>query len=70
MTLTFGAGFVYSFYPIMFAVLGSRFRSPGTGGVVAVAGGVSNSFLLALFMLEPLIFLIIFAWLRAKHVAR
>jgi hypothetical protein len=42
----------------------------GTGGFVAVAGGVSSSFLLAVLLLEPLIFLIIFALLRAKHAAR
>lgn len=73
MTLTFGVGFVYTFYPIVAAVFRSRFVNSGpagTGGFGAVAGGVSSNFLLALFVLEPLIFLIIFAWLRAKHVAR
>ena len=70
LTLTFGAGFLYVFYPIIAAIFRTRFENAGTGGVVVVAGGVSNIFLLALFMIEPFVFLVIFAWLRAKHAAR
>ena len=73
MTLTFGAGFLYVFYPIITALFRIMFESSGTAGtdgVVAVAVGVSRSFLLALFMLEPFIFLIIFALLQKRHARR
>src|SRR5688572_1021218 len=70
MTLTFGAGFVYVFYPIIAAVFQSMFGNGGTGGFGAVAGGVSNRLLLVLFILEAFVFLIILAWLPARRTAR
>ncbi len=70
MTLTFGLAFVYVFYPMIFAVLRRMLRSPGIGGIDAVAGGVSSSFLIALMVLELFIFLIIFGLLQGKHARR
>ena len=55
---------------MIFAVLRRMLRSPGIGGIDAVAGGVSSSFLIALMVLELFIFLIIFGLLQAKHARR
>jgi hypothetical protein len=70
MTLTFGLAFIYVFYPIISLVLRSMFRNPGnaeTSGVVVVAGGVSDSFLIVSVVLGVFLFLMIFAWLQRRR---
>jgi len=64
-------GFLYTFYPLIFAMLSSlrhAFSSnpAGTGGITAVAGGLSSSFLISLLLLEPFLFFIIFAVLQRR----
>ena len=58
---------LYAFYPLISAMIPSLFSSrggAGSGGIGAVAGGVGESFLWAVLIVEPVIFLIIFALLR------
>ena len=57
---------VYAFYPFAFAISRSMLRSPDTGGIGAVAGGVSVS-LLKILLLEPIVFLLIFALLQRRR---
>ena len=70
MVITLGLAFVYILWPLMSAVLWSMLRNPGIGGIDVVAGGVSSSFLIAMLVLEPFLFLIIFGLLQAKHTRR
>ncbi len=68
--LTFVSAVLYTFYPLIAAGFGlawnSVSRSPQTGGIGAVAGGVSASFLNVLIILAFLLFLIIFALLQRR----
>jgi len=68
MLLTLLSFVVYAFYPFVFAISRSMLRSPDTGGIGAVVGGVSES-LLKILLLEPIVFLLIFALLQ-RHRAR
>lgn len=70
MSLTLGLAFVYILWPFMSAVLWSMVRNPGIGGIDVVAGGVSSRFLIAMLVLEPFLFLIIFGLLQTKHTRR
>jgi hypothetical protein len=47
----------------------SLFRSPGTGGIAAVAGGASHS-LLKVLLIEPIVFLIVFTVLQRRRARR
>jgi hypothetical protein len=64
---------VHALYPLISAVVSGLFSSragAGSGGIGAVAGGVSESFLLAILVAGPVFFLIIFALLRRRRVLR
>jgi hypothetical protein len=69
--LTLVSGVLYAFYPLMSASLGSLWGAifstgPQTGGIGAVAGGVSESFLKVLLILALVLFLIIFPVLQKR----
>ncbi len=69
--LTFVSAVLYTFYPLIAAGFGLAWnsivsRGPQTGGIGAVAGGVSASFLNVLIILAFLLFLIIFALLQRR----
>ena len=68
---TFLLAMIYAFYPLMSATVSGLFRSragAGSGGIGAVAGGVGESLLWAVLVVEPVAFLIIFALLRRRRV--
>ena len=64
---------IYAFYPLIAATVsnlaGSR-GAAGSGGIGAVAGGVGESFLWAVLVAAPVLFLIIFALLQRRRVPR
>ena len=69
--VTFVSAILYAFYPIMAAGLGLVLNSivssgAQTGGIGAVAGGVSTSFLKTLLILGFVLFLIIFVLLQKR----
>ena len=71
LVLTFVSAVLYTFYPLIAASLGLALNSivssgPQTGGIGAVAGGVSASFLNVLLILAFVLFLIIFALLQKR----
>ncbi len=61
---------VYAFYPLISAIISNQLSrvGAGSGGIGAVAGGVGESFLWALLLAEPVVFLIIFALLQRRRV--
>jgi len=63
--LTFIVAIVYTFYPLISMLLG-RMLSSETGGIGVVGGGVSSSFLSVLLIVEPILFLTIFALLQRR----
>ena len=67
--LTFVVVIAYTFYPFISVLLSNALSSSGTGGVGAVAGGVSSLFLSAL-LVAPILFLIIFALLQRRSATR
>lgn len=67
LILTFLLAIIYALFPLISAMLGDLFRSPGTGGITAVAGGIGGPFFLMLLLIEPILFLIIFALLKRKR---
>ena len=67
--LTLVVAIAYTFYPLM-SVLLSNTCSNETGGIGAVASAVSSSFLSALLIVEPILFLTIFALLQRKGAKR
>ncbi|MFN2515229.1 MAG: hypothetical protein ABR556_03350 [Pyrinomonadaceae bacterium] len=69
LILTFVFAIVYAFYPILAAIIASLSSSPdGTGGIGAVAGGLGESFLWTILLLEPALFLIIIILLERRRV--
>src|SRR5262249_3699020 len=71
LTLTFFFAIVYTFFPVIWAIIGILWRevsSPGpeSNGIIAVSGGVSQSLSLRLVIFGVLIFLIVFALLQKK----
>jgi Zn-dependent protease with chaperone function len=68
LTLTLILAVVYALYPVAAAIFTSVLSRRDGGGIGAVAGGLGESFLWALLLLEPALFLIIFAWLRRRRV--
>ena len=69
-TLTFVVLIVFMFYPLIPVLLSEASSGSETGGIGAVAGGVSSSFLFALLIVEPVLFLIIFALLQRRGAMR
>jgi hypothetical protein len=67
LIVTFLFAIVYAFFPLISAMLSDVFRSPRSGGITAVAGGVSKSFFLMWLFIEPILFLIIFSWLQRRR---
>ncbi len=68
--LTFLVAIVYAFYPVISAMtsgLVSGHAGAGSGGIGAVAGGLGESFMWAVLLAEPVIFLIIFALLQRRR---
>ena len=62
---------IYAFYPLISAVVSGLFSGRAgaeSSGVGAVAGGVGESLLWSVLIVEPVLFLIIFAWFRRRHV--
>ena len=68
LILTLVSVVLYALYPLVSALLSSM-RNPGTGGIAAVTGGVSVSFL-KLALIELILFLVIFAVLQKRRVRR
>jgi Na+/citrate or Na+/malate symporter len=69
LILTFLVALLYTFYPLIHALLASLAVSRnGTGGAVAVAGGLSRASLLVLALLETILFFIILALLERRRV--
>lgn len=66
--LTFILAIIYAFSPISAILASLLSRRDGTGGIGAVAGGLSESFLLVLLVAGPVLFLIIFSLLQRRHV--
>jgi hypothetical protein len=63
----------HTFSPVIAAILsllwrGIVSRGPETNGVVAVAGGVSESFLKVLVLVAPILFFIILALLHKRSL--
>ena len=69
LILTLLSVILYILYPLVSAIMASSPRSPDTGGIAAVAGGVSESWLKVL-LIEPIVFLIVFALLQRRRVKR
>lgn len=75
LPLTFALAFLYTFYPIILAILSLVWKGivssgPQTGGIGAVAGGVSVSSLKTLVIVAAILFLIIFALLQKRSMKR
>jgi hypothetical protein len=69
--LTFVSAVLYTFYPLIAASIGMVWKSilssgPNTGGIGAVAGGVSGSFLNVVLIVAFVLFLIILAILQKR----
>ena len=69
-TLTFVVLIVFMVYPLISVMLSEASIRSETGGIGAVAGGVSSFFLFALLIAEPILFLIIFALLQRRGAKR
>ena len=70
ITLTFVVAIAYALYPFVSAItsgLLSNRGGTGTGGIGAVAGGVSESFLLIVLLAEPILFFIVFVYLERRR---
>jgi hypothetical protein len=75
LPLTIAFGVLYTFYPLILAALSLIWRGiasngPQTGGIGAVAGGVSVSFLKMLVISDAIIFLLIFGLLQTTSIKR
>jgi hypothetical protein len=73
LPLTLALTVLYTFYPLISAILslvwtGIASSGADTSGVVAVAGGVSGSFLKMLVILGAVIFLIVFSLLQKRSM--
>lgn len=68
--LTFFVVVVYTFYPLISVLLSNASSGSETGGIGAVAGGVSSLFFYALLIVEPILFLTIFALLQRRSGAK
>ena len=69
LTLIFLLAVVYVFYPIIAAILGSlASHQDGTGGIGVVAGGLGESLLWAVLLLEPILFLIVLIFLQRRRL--
>ena len=71
IVITFFVAVTYAFYPLLSAMVSGLVGSyigTGSSGIGAVAGGVSGSFVRAVLVAEPVIFLIIFALLRRRRM--
>jgi len=68
--LSFVVAILYVFYPVIALLLSSASNSAETRGIGAVAGGVSSFFLSMLLIVEPILFLSIFALLQRKGTKR
>lgn len=71
LVLTFVITVLYVFYPALSLIVGGMFRrvsSPNThsDGIVAVAGGVSGSFLIIVVVMASALFLLIFTFLQRR----
>jgi H+/Cl- antiporter ClcA len=69
LTLVLGA--FYTFYPVILLILASLWNriassQQDSNGIAAVAGGVSESFLMVLVVVAPILFFIIFALLQKR----
>lgn len=71
--LTIVIAVFYTFSPVIVAIFsfllrGIISRGPESSGVVAVAGGVSESFLQVLVLVAPILFIIILALLHKRSL--
>ena len=70
-SLTLLLGVLYTFYPLISLILTGLWNriassQQDSSGIVAVAGGVSQSFLKMLVIVAPILFFIIFALLQKR----
>lgn len=70
LTLTFCVAIAFMFYPLISVLLSNASSGDEIGSIGAVAGGVSTPFFYALLIVEPLIFLTVFAWLQRRGARR
>lgn len=70
LTLTFVVAIVFTFYPLISVLFSNVSSSSETEGIGAVAGGVDSFFFYALFIVEPVLFLTIFALLQRRGAKR
>ena len=73
LPLTLALAVLYTFYPLILAILrivwkGIVSSGPQSSGIGAVAGGVSESFLKTLVIVAAVIFLLIFALLQKRSM--
>jgi hypothetical protein len=73
LSLTLLLGALYTFYPLIALILTGLWNriassQPDSGGIVAIAGGVSESFLMVLMAVATILFIIIFASLQKRTV--
>jgi uncharacterized membrane protein YhaH (DUF805 family) len=68
LPLTILCAVLYIFYPVILAAVSELFRNrdSGVGGIAIVVGGTSESLLFVLLLVEPLLFLLIFALLQRR----
>jgi len=69
-TLTFVVAIAYAFYPRISVLLSNALSGSETAGIGAVAGGMSSFFLSMLLIVEPILFLTIFALLQRGGAKR
>ena len=68
LPLTILCTLLYIFYPLILAAVSELFtsRDNGVGGIAVVVGGTSEFLLFVLLLVEPLLFLLIFALLQRR----
>jgi len=65
--LTFFIAIIYAFYPLVFVILSSILSNQEGSGIGAVGGDWSMQFLKVLLIVEPILFIFIFALLKRKN---
>jgi hypothetical protein len=71
LALTFVVTVLYVFYPVLWTMVGGIFgsvfsRNPQSGGIAAVAGGMSEPFFRIVVVTASVLFLLIFTLLQRR----
>ena len=67
LILSFAVVIIYAFYPLVFVILSSILSNQEGRGIGAVGGDWSMQFLKVLLIVEPILFIFIFALLKRKN---